>query len=72
MGTMIPNIYPGYFYTILSECKSRWLRKEADFIAFAADISAPSADPTCLLIDPTGEETAVDDKGLSCDIGSGV
>ena len=35
MGAMIPSIYPGYFYTILSECKSSWLRKEADFIAFA-------------------------------------
>jgi hypothetical protein len=35
MGAMIPSIYPGYFYTILSECRSSWLRKEADFIAFA-------------------------------------
>jgi hypothetical protein len=35
MRAMIPSIYPGYFYTILSECKSRWRRKEADFIVFA-------------------------------------
>lgn len=35
MRAMIPSIYPGYFYTILSECKSSWLRKEADFIVFA-------------------------------------
>jgi hypothetical protein len=70
---MIPSIYPGYFYTILSECKSSWLRKEADFIAFAvAHICAIRQADLFLLIDSAGEEAAVDDESLSGDIRRGI
>ena len=73
MRAMIPNIYPGYFYTILSELKNSWRRKEAHFIAFAvAHLCAIYLYMTYLLVDSAGEEAAVDDESLSGDIGGGI